>query len=80
MRAIIYERTGSPEVLCATDISTPIPTPDEVLVQVLAIAVDYAQLPLRRGGSGRVGSHSEPVYGMGHPPWIPGGTACVEVD
>ncbi len=79
MRAIVYERTGEPDVLCATNIPTPIPTADEVQVQVLAIAVDYVQLHLRRGGSGRVGSHSEPVYGMGNPPWIPGGTACVEV-
>ena len=56
MRAIVYERTGEPDVLCAADIPTPIPTADEVRVQVLAIAVDYVQLHLRRGGSGRASS------------------------
>ena len=79
MRATVYHEFGGPEVLRYEEIPTPEPGPGEALVKVLAVAIDYIQLHIRRGGSGRIGSAGEPSYGIEHPPYIPGGMACVEV-
>ena len=79
MKAVVYDEVGGPEVLHMADLPTPEPADDEVLVRVLAVAVDFIQLHIRHGGSGRIGSPNEPAYGLGRPPRIPGGTACVEV-
>ena len=79
MKAVVYDEVGGPEVLHLADLPTPEPAEDEVLVRVLAVAVDFIQLHIRHGGSGRIGSPNEPAYGLGQPPRIPGGTACVEV-
>ena len=79
MKAVVYDEVGGPEVLHLADLPTPEPAGDEVLVRVLAVAVDFIQLHIRHGGSGRIGSPNEPAYGLGRPPRIPGGTACVEV-
>ena len=79
MKAVVYDEVGGPEVLHLADVPTPEPAEDEVLVRVLAVAVDFIQLHIRHGGSGRIGSPNEPAYGLGRPPRIPGGTACVEV-
>ena len=79
MKAVVYDEVGGPEVLHLADIPTPEPAEDEVLVRVLAVAVDFIQLHIRHGGSGRIGSPRESAYGLGRPPRIPGGTACVEV-
>ena len=79
MKAVVYDEVGGPEVLHLADLPTPEPADDEVLVRVLAVAVDFIQLHIRHGGSGRIGSPNEPAYGLGRPPRIPGGTACVEV-
>ena len=79
MRAVIYEQFGGPDVLTMIEIPEPSPDHDEVQVRVLAVAVDFIELHKRHGGSGRVGSPEEPSYGIGAPPWFPGGTACVEI-
>jgi NADPH2:quinone reductase len=79
MRAVIYEQFGGPEVLTMIEMPEPSPGPEEVQVRVLAVAVDFIELHKRHGGSGRVGSPEEPSYGIGAPPWFPGGTACVEI-
>ena len=79
MKAVVYDEVGGPEVLHLAEVPTPEPDEDEVLVRVLAVAVDFIQLHIRHGGSGRIGSPNEPAYGLGRPPRIPGGTACVEV-
>ncbi len=79
MKASVYREFGGPEVLRYEDIPTPEPAEDEVLVKVLAVAIDYIQLHIRHGGSGRIGSSQEAHYGIKDPPHIPGGMACVEV-
>ncbi len=79
MKAVVYREFGGPEVLHCEDIPVPEPGPGEALVEVLAVAIDYIQLHMRRGGSGRIGSVREGGYGIGDPPYFPGGSACVEV-
>ncbi|MDE2697800.1 MAG: zinc-binding dehydrogenase [Gemmatimonadetes bacterium] len=79
MKAVVYREFGGPEVLHCEEVATPQAGPDEVLVKVLAVAIDYIQLHIRRGGSGRIGSARESSYGIAGPPYFPGGTACVEV-
>ncbi len=79
MKATVYREFGGPEVLRYEDMPTPEPVQGEVLVKVLAVAIDYIQLHIRHGGSGRIGSSQEAQYGIKDPPHIPGGMACVEV-
>ncbi len=79
MKAVVYREFGGPEVLRCEEVPTPEPGAGEVLVRVLAVAIDYIQLHIRRGGSGRIGSAGESSYGVGEPPYFPGGMACVEV-
>ena len=79
MKATVYREFGGPEVLRYEEMQTPEPSEGEVLVKVLAVAIDYIQLHIRHGGSGRVGSSQETQYGIKDPPHIPGGMACVEV-
>ena len=79
MKASVYREFGGPEVLRYEDIPTPKPAEGEALVKVLAVAIDYIQLHIRHGGSGRIGSSDEAHYGIKDPPHIPGGMACVEV-
>ena len=79
MKAAVYREFGGPEVLRYEDIATPDPAKGEALVKVLAVAIDYIQLHIRHGGSGRIGSSQEAHYGIKDPPHIPGGMACVEV-
>ena len=79
MKASVYREFGGPEVLRYEDIPTPEPADGEALVKVLAVAIDYIQLHIRHGGSGRIGSSDEAHYGIKDPPHIPGGMACVEV-
>lgn len=79
MKASVYREFGGPEVLRYEDIPTPEPTAGEALVKVLAVAIDYIQLHIRHGGSGRIGSAGEAHYKIKDPPHIPGGMACVEI-
>ena len=79
MKAVVYDEVGGPEVLHLAEVPTPEPAEDEVLVRVLAVAVDFIQLHIRHGGSGRIGSPRESAYGLAPLPRIPGGSACVEV-
>ena len=79
MKASVYREFGGPEVLRYEEMPTPEPAEGEVLVKVLAVAIDYIQLHIRHGGSGRIGSSQEAQYGIKDPPHIPGGMACVEV-
>ena len=79
MKAIVFHEFGGPEVLQYEDVPMPEPGPNEVLVKVLAVAIDYINLHVRRGGSGRVGSMSEGRYTQASKPFFTGGGACVEV-
>ena len=63
MKASVYREFGGPEVLRYEEIPTPEPTEGEALVKVLAVAIDYIQLHIRHGGSGRIGSSGEAHYG-----------------
>ena len=40
MKAIIYEKYGSPDVLQLVDFPKPVPTDDEVLIKVLAASLN----------------------------------------
>ena len=50
MRAIVFERNGGPEVLEVKDVLAPEPGPDEVLIDVEAVGVNYRDVYERRGG------------------------------
>jgi NADPH2:quinone reductase len=50
MRAIYFERNGGPEVLEVKDVPAPAPAPDEVLVDVEAIGINYRDVYERNGG------------------------------
>ena len=79
MRAVVHHTFGPPDVLVPAQLAVPKPSADEVLLRVLAVSVDYVQLHMRRGGSGRIGSAGEPGYGLADPPYVRGGTVCGEV-
>lgn len=49
MRAIVLESYGDPEVLQAMEVPDPVPGPEEVLVDVVATAVNRADLLQRMG-------------------------------
>ena len=67
MRAILVTSVGGPEVLQLTEVADPPPpTAGEVLVQVSAIGVDFADTERRRG-----------IYSPPTLPWIPGREAAV---
>ncbi|MCS0673471.1 NAD(P)-dependent alcohol dehydrogenase [Cytobacillus firmus] len=49
MKAIVYQKYGSPDNLRLTDLDKPVPKDHEVLVKVHAAAVNYGNLVLLRG-------------------------------
>lgn len=49
MKAIVYERFGSPEVLEIREVPTPMPRDDEVLIRIRATTVTAAEAAMRRG-------------------------------
>ncbi|HSL59914.1 MAG TPA: NAD(P)H-quinone oxidoreductase [Acidimicrobiales bacterium] len=49
MRAVVLETKGEPEVLTVREVPDPVPGPDEVLVDVVATALNRADLLQRRG-------------------------------
>jgi NADPH:quinone reductase len=49
MKAIRVSRTGGPEVLEYTDVSAPTPKPEEALIQVKAIGVNFIDVYFREG-------------------------------
>lgn len=53
MRAIVYEQYGTPDVLHLTELATPAPTADEVLIKIYAVSVN---------GSDREGLIGKPFY------------------
>jgi len=65
MRAIVARAVGGPEVLQLEEVAEPTPGPDEVLVAIEAIGVNFADTERRRG-----------VYAKPALPWIPGREAA----
>lgn len=70
MKAITHERYGGPEVLDYTDIPTPEPGPEQVLVRVVAASINAADYRLMRAdpflarfGSGLIRPTKWPVLG-----------------
>src|SRR5437870_11953303 len=55
MRAVVYERYGGPDVLHIEDVEKPLPSDDEVLVRIYAVAVTRADCATRQANrnSGR---------------------------
>jgi putative PIG3 family NAD(P)H quinone oxidoreductase len=49
MRAVVLQSYGGTEVLHLTDVPDPVPGPEEVLVEVVATAINRADLLQRRG-------------------------------
>jgi NADPH:quinone reductase-like Zn-dependent oxidoreductase len=49
MKAIVYQKYGSPDVLELKEVEKPIPQDDEVLIKVHASSVNYADWALVRG-------------------------------
>ncbi len=49
MRAVVLDSHGGPEVLTVRDVPDPAPGPDEVVVEVVATALNRADLLQRRG-------------------------------
>jgi putative PIG3 family NAD(P)H quinone oxidoreductase len=49
MKAITYSKPGGPEVLHLTELSDPVPTPNQLLIRVRATALNRADLLQRKG-------------------------------
>jgi NADPH:quinone reductase-like Zn-dependent oxidoreductase len=49
VRAVVYDRYGSPDVLRIEDVPKPVPAPDEILVRVRATGVTRSDTHLRAG-------------------------------
>jgi len=51
MKAIVYSRYGSPEVLKVQEVERPVPTDDEVLIKVCASSINVEDLDYLKGNS-----------------------------
>jgi NADPH:quinone reductase-like Zn-dependent oxidoreductase len=49
MKAVVYTRYGPPEVLRLTDVRTPVPKDDEVLIKVHAVSLNASDWEVLRG-------------------------------
>lgn len=47
MRAVVYDRYGSPDVLRFTEVPTPVPKDDEVLIKINATTITAADWRVR---------------------------------
>ena len=50
MKAIVVHEHGGPEVLAYEDVEGPVPGPDDVLVRMQVVGVNFSDLQYRRGG------------------------------
>ena len=77
MRAVVLHSHGGPEVLTLEEVDEPALGPEEVLVDVVATALNRADLLQRMGlyPSPRVGGPGDPGHGAvgdGRGPWASG--------
>ena len=49
MKAIVFEKTGGPEVMAVTEVPKPEPRPGMVLIRTHAIGVNFADTRFRQG-------------------------------
>src|SRR5688572_12308822 len=49
MKAVVYTRYGSPDVLALADVDTPVPGDNEVLVKVHAVSLNASDWEVLRG-------------------------------
>ena len=49
MKAVVYARYGPPEVLRLTDVDTPVPGDNQVLVKVHAVSLNASDWEVLRG-------------------------------
>ena len=50
MRAVVLHQHGGPEVLTLEEVADPVPGPEEVVVDVVATALNRADIIQRMGG------------------------------
>lgn len=63
MKAIIYERYGSPDVLHLAEVEKPVPGDDQILIKIHAVSIN---------GSDREGVIGKPLYSRTSGLWKPG--------
>ncbi len=63
MNALCFHRFGGPEVLALAEVPAPRPRPDELLVRMRSIGLNFADVYRRRGGYHLAG---EPPYVLGY--------------
>ena len=64
MKALLYRRTGGPEVLEYIDVADPTPAPRDIVVQVRATALNHLDIVQRSGGFHLVGFSLPHISGM----------------
>ena len=63
MKAAVYRRYGSPDVVSVADVPTPVPRGDEVLVRVHAATLGVVDSLARRGAP----FYARPHFGLRRP-------------
>lgn len=64
MKVVIFEKTGGPEVLTLVERPDPKLAADEILIDVHATALNFADLLQRRGTYGLISGDSEIILGL----------------
>ena len=69
MKAVVFDRTGGPEVLHIGEVETPVPGPRQVLIKTAYAGINFADIGRRTG-----------LYGAPSLPFVPGleGSGTVE--
>lgn len=62
MKAITYTQYGSPDVLHLTEVATPTPKADEVLIRVRATTVNFGEVMARNFGNVSASQFNMPVF------------------
>ena len=77
MKAIVYKKYGSPDVLELTEVEKPTPEDNEVLVKVYAASINHGNLGLLKG----IPSLPRFAFGLLNPKYsIPGGDIAGRIE
>lgn len=63
MKALVFNKFGAPEVLTSAELAKPVPGPDEVLINMKAVGLNFADVYRRKGNYHLEG---EPPYILGY--------------